>query len=124
MDCEERGRQPVFVEVDGRHAHAPHWNQGVCLGNRYPWRSNAARRDDIARFIEEGDLAKLADIDDVVLENLLPLRSLKPGIFEGRGERLQDLGVCRNVSADLLRGAGGDVAVAGDDRGAGAALQR
>ena len=51
-------------------------------------------------------------------------RWVEAGVLQIGGERLQQLGVGDDVAADFLGGAGGDVLVAGDDRFAGAALQR
>ncbi len=50
--------------------------------------------------------------------------AVEAGVLQVGGERLEELGVGRDVAADFLGGARGDVQVAGDDRVARAALER
>ena len=77
---------------------------------------DAARGDGRAGFVEQRDLAELAELQDVVLENAVLLRLRQARVLQIGGERLEELGVGRDVAADFLGGAGGDVQVALDDR--------
>ena len=86
--------------------------------------ADAARRDHRAVLVEQRDLAELAELEHVVLENLILLALAEAGVLQVGGERLEQLGVGDDVAADFLGGAGRDVLVAVDDRVAGAALQR
>ena len=55
-----------------------------------------------ALFIEQRDLAELAELKDVVLENLVLLALGQAGVLQVGGERLQQLGVGDDVAADFL----------------------
>src|SRR5437762_3366469 len=86
--------------------------------------ADAARHHRGAALVEQRDLAEFAELQDVVLEDLILLRRGEPGVLEVGRERLQQLGVRQHVPTNFLGGANGDVAVAVDDRFASAALQR
>ena len=103
VDRERRGRQLVFVEADRRH-------RDVVEGNQHVLRHLDARTASAA--------------GDVILQDAILLPPIEAGILEVRSQRLEQLGVGRDVAADLGGGARGDVAVAGHDRLAGAALER
>ena len=85
--------------------------------------ADAARRHHGAVLVEQRDLTELAELQDVVFENLILLPPVEAGVLEVGGECLQQLGVGDDVAADLFGGADGDILVAVDDRLAGAALQ-
>ena len=83
-----------------------------------------ARDDRLLLFVEQRDFAEFAELQDVVLEDAILLRVIEAGVLQVGGERLEEIGVAGDVAADFSGGARGDVDVAGDDRVAGAALER
>ena len=123
VDGEDRGRQQVVVHADGRHRDAVD-DRARVFRDRDARLADAARRDRRAGLVEQRDLAELAELEHVVLEDAVLLPGLEAGVLEVGGERLEHLGVGDDVAADLLGGAGGDVLVAVDDRLARAALER
>ncbi len=122
-DGEHRRRQQILVDADRRHRDAVDRQLRV-LRDRDARLADAARGDHRALLVEQRDLAELAELQDVVLEDLILLALVEAGVLQVGGERLQQLGVGDDVAADFLGGADGDVLVAVDDRFAGAALQR
>ena len=124
MDGEERRRQQIVVQRASADMATPSRVTTGCLRDGDARLRDAARGDDRAGFVEERDLAELAELEDVVLEDPVLLPLLEAGVLEVGGERLEQLGVGRDVAADFLGGARGDVDVAGDDRFARAALER
>ena len=124
VDGEDDGRQQVLVDADRRHRDAVDDQRARLSGTATRGCADAARGDHRAGFVEQRDLAELAELQDVVLEDPILLPCLEAGVLQVGGERLQQRGVGDDVAADFLGGAGGDVLVAGDDRLAGAALER
>ena len=122
-DGEHGRRQQIFVDADGRHRDAVDRQRGV-FGNRNARLADAARRDHRAVLVEQRDLAELAELQHVVLEDLILLAGVEAGVLEIGGKRLQQLGVGDDVAADFFGGADRDVLVAVDDRFARAAPER
>jgi hypothetical protein len=122
-DREDRGRQQILVDADRRHRDAVDRQRRV-LRDHDARLADAARGDHRPLLVEQRDLAELAELQHVVLENLILLAAVESGVLQIGGERLEQLGVGKDVAADLFGGADGDVLVAVDDRLAGAALQR
>ena len=58
---------------------------------------------DVARLVEQRDLAEFAELQDVVLEDAILLPRLEAGVLEVGGERLQELGVGRRRSGGFPR---------------------
>ena len=123
MDAERRCGEEIFVDAHRRHQHAVDRQLRV-LWNRDARLAHAARRDDRAALVEERDLPKFAELEDVVLEDAVLLPRLEAGVLQIGGERLEQVRVADDVAADFLGGTRGDVLVSGDDRFARAALER
>ena len=123
MNREGRRRQQVVVHSNGRHRDAAQHQRGV-LGNLHARGADAARGDQRAGSVEECNLPELAELQDVILEDAILLPLLQARVLEVRGERLEELGIGRDVAADFFGGARRDVQVAADNRIASAALQR
>jgi hypothetical protein len=116
-------RQQIFVDLDRRHRNAIDRQLGF-FWRRDPRCADAARGDERAALVEQRDLAELAKLQDVVLEDAVLLPGLEAGVLQIGGECLQQFSVGQNVAANLLGGAQRDVLVAGDHRLTCAALER
>ena len=93
VDGEDAGRQQVVVDADRRHRDAVDRPARASFGiatRGVPTRLEAMTS---RRFVEQRDLAELAELQDVVLEDAILLPRLEPGVLQVGGERLQDLGV-------------------------------
>ena len=122
-DDERRCRQEIFVDADRRHIHALDDRRRV-LGDDDPRLAGAARHDGRAGFVEQRDLAELAELENVVLEDLILLPALEAGVLQVGRQRFQQCRVADDVATDFFRRSRGDVDVAGDDGVVGAALER
>ena len=69
------------------------------LRHRDARRADAAGGDDAAGLVEQRDLAELAELQDVVLEDAVLLPRLELGVLQVGAERLQDVGVAGDVAA-------------------------
>ena len=123
MNREERRRQQIFIDADARHRDVvdEHRRGPGDLDARL---ADPARGEGGAAFVEQADLAEFADLQHVVLQDAVLLCGREAGILQVCGERLQQLGVRRDIAADLFSRARRDVFVALDDFLPGAALQR
>ena len=122
-DDERRRRQEIFVDADRRHVHALDDRRRV-LGDDDPRLAGAARHDRRAGFVKQRDLAELAELEDVVLEDLILLPALETGILQVGRQRFQQRRVADDVATDFFGRSRGDVDVAGDDGVVRAALER
>ena len=120
---EHRRRQQVVVHPDRGHGDAAEIDRRV-VRDRDPRRADAARRHDLSRFVEDRDLAELAEGEHVVPDDGRLLALVEPGVLQIGAERLEDEGVAGHVAADFFGGAGRDVLVAADDRFPRAAVER
>ena len=120
---EHARRQQVVVDAQRRHRDAIEHDRRVGR-HGHARRADAARGDDAAILVEQGQLAELAELQDVVPQDgrLLPL--LEAGVLELRGEGLQNLGVAGDIAPDLLGTPRRAPPVAGDDRFTRAAAER
>jgi hypothetical protein len=123
-DRKRRGREQLVIDPDRRHQHAVDADGAAEAVHVDPRLADAARHQRGAVLGKQSDLAELPELEDVVLEDLILLAAIEAGVLEVGGERLEQVGVRHDVTADLFGGAGGDVLVAGDDGIVSALLQR
>ena len=113
-DGNRRARQAVLVELERRDVDAVGADVGG-FGNRQRGVADAACGNDPPACAEERDLAKLREIENVVLEDPRLLPVLHVDAAKRESERLQDARVVVEVLGDALGDLLGDAQVPAAD---------
>ena len=121
----DRGRQQIVVDADRRHRRRRRSVERRVLGNRDARLADAARWRSCAPASSNSVISRNSrNCEDVVLEDASCCRGSRPVSCRSAASAFSSSALVDDVAADFLGGARGDVLVAGDDRFAGAALQR